>query len=55
MGRAVGIDATRRTGFFDFVGHGLSEYNLQRWLMGGLVFGFIAFAWLLAVEVNKRV
>lgn len=40
---------------FDFVGHGLSEYNLQRWLMGGLVFGFIAFAWLLAVEVNKRV
>lgn len=39
---------------FDFVGHGLSEYNLQRWLMAGLVFGFIAFAWLLAVQVNKR-
>jgi|SRR5579875_11134 len=42
------------TKVFDFVGHGLSEYNLQRWLMAGLVFGFIAFAWLLAVEVNKR-
>lgn len=39
---------------FDFVGDGLSKYNLQRWLMAGLVFGFIAFAWLLAVEVNKR-
>ncbi|TAN02568.1 MAG: hypothetical protein EPN36_16585 [Rhodanobacteraceae bacterium] len=42
-------------GAFDFVGHGLSSDDLGRWLMAGLIFAFIAFAWLLAIGVGGRI
>ena len=42
-------------GVFDFVGHGPSSDNLGRWLMAGLIFAFIFFAWLLAIGVGRRI
>lgn len=39
---------------FDFEHHGLSNDNLQRWLMAGLILTFIALLSVVAIEVARR-
>lgn len=39
---------------FDFEHHGLSNDNLGRWLMAGVIFTFIALLGMVAIEVGRR-
>ena len=39
---------------FDFEHHGLSNDNLGRWLMAGVIFTFIALVGVAAIEVGRR-
>lgn len=39
---------------FDFEHYGLSNDNLQRWMMAGVIFCFIDLVWLIAIEISRR-
>lgn len=39
---------------FDFERYGLSNDNLKRWMMAGLIFCFIGLVWLIAIEIGRR-
>lgn len=55
-GRWAGtLTATHEAGKgFDFERYGLSNNNLERWMMAGLILGFISVVWLIAIEIGRR-